>query len=102
MIPITLSNEMRYKLKDPGTRAAWMSENAALGPDDCKNCGGVGFLYLFVATSGPFHAPPSSGIGKWDEAIQKWWVGQTHSYPCPVCQVKPAAEPDVPADYSDR
>jgi len=86
---IDISFDMKFILRDPTTRAAWLSENTAINPDDCQNCGGVGYLYLFIATSGPFRDPPASGIGKWDQAIEKWWAGKTHSFPCPKCQVKP-------------
>jgi hypothetical protein len=84
-LKIEISLEMKSSLHDPATKAAWMSENVSDNENDCKNCGGVGYLYLFLATAGPFVASPA-GVNKWDENLQKWWVGETKAFKCPICQ----------------
>jgi len=71
--------------KAPDTRASFVSEIAPLNPHDCENCGGVGSLYTFIATKGPFNSPGMmTEVSHWHN--DKWWVGKHHSAPCPVCQ----------------
>ena len=67
---------------------------------DCKNCGGLGTMVLFLATNGPFHDPPSgtiksgkygpdgkeiviSVVAKWYD--KRWWAGKHIESECPVC-----------------
>jgi len=83
-INIEIGMAMKSDLKDPATKAAWMSEYESPNPRVCQNCGGTGYLHLFLASGGPFEGVPH-GISKWDENLQKWWTGSTKSYPCPVC-----------------
>jgi hypothetical protein len=84
-------------------------------PRLCENCGGVGFLSMFLATNGPFDSPGSSKyVSKFHNG--KWWCAPafegenstetmkygTVSAPCPVCKgVKPNSDaPYVPMpDY---
>ena len=77
--------EMQFMLKDPNTKRAWISENKSPLPDDCPNCGGAGYLYLFVATAGPFKTP-GQGVGvisHWYDG--GWWIGGTYAFKCPAC-----------------
>lgn len=79
------TNEMTFAIKSPDVKNAWVSENKSPNPEDCKNCGGAGYLYLFLATGGPFGTP---GIGKGTVSKfynGKWWIGKTMSFVCPEC-----------------
>jgi len=69
----------------------------------CPNCGGVGFISFFLATSGPFDEPAGPGgkhplVSKWHDG--KWWCapsGDLHfgtiSSACPDCSGKPKPRP---------
>ena len=58
--------------------------------DDCPNCGGRGFIAAFFA------AYPKSEIVGHIPTVTKgeamsfingaWWVGNTRTYPCPLCR----------------
>lgn len=76
--------EFRMYTKDPATRAAFVSENTSPNPDDCKNCGGVGYLFIFVATGGPFRDPTQNKVNHWTK--EGWWIGKTYQALCPVCK----------------
>src|SRR5512139_1932814 len=57
-------------------------------PADCHNCGGIGQLYLFAATEGPYKVPTApyrtdDKVSKFHDG--KWWVGNTVGFTCPVC-----------------
>jgi len=70
-------------------KKAFLSDIAPTNGSDCKNCGGMGMLFLFVATDGPFLTPASpyrgdGKVSKWYGG--KWWAGNTHSFTCPECQ----------------
>ena len=75
--------EFKMYMKDPTTRAAFISENTSPNPSDCKNCGGVGYLFLFVATGGPFRDPTQNKVNHWSP--EGWWTGKTQQALCPVC-----------------
>ena len=81
-INIEIGMAMKSDLKDPATKAAWMSEYESPNPRVCQNCGGTGYLHLFLASGGPFQNSPQK-VGHWDG--ENWWVGNAKSYPCPVC-----------------
>jgi hypothetical protein len=56
---------------------------------DCKNCGGMGNLYLFIASEGPYREPanPYRGDNKSSKFHDgKWWIGETHAFQCPDCR----------------
>jgi hypothetical protein len=76
-------NEFQMYFKDPATRACFISDIPPLRKGECPNCSGAGFLYIFVATSGPFREPSQNKINHWDNG---WWVGKTYQGLCPVCQ----------------
>jgi hypothetical protein len=78
--------EFDFYLKDHSTRAAFVSENAQIKPTDCPNCGGVGFMYIFVATGGPFREVTGTKINHWTR--EGWYTGETHSAVCPVCKAQ--------------
>lgn len=77
--------EMQFYFKDPAIKKFWVSDNPAVRPGDCENCGGAGYLYLFASTAGPFTSPGQGAgiISKWYD--EKWWIGTTVSFICPVC-----------------
>lgn len=82
---IKLPKEFTFYFKDPTTRAAFVSENRAITPVDCENCGGAGEMYIFVATAGPLREPPGSGkIAHYHNG--KWYLGQTYAAICPACE----------------
>ena len=69
-----------------------VSDIQAILPSDCKNCGGVGWLGIFVSKRGPFKSPGhpyGEETSKWDQETYAgqggWWVGKTFTLPCPVC-----------------
>ena len=69
-------------------KKSFLSDIASNNPADCRNCGGMGILILFVATDGPFNSPASpyrsdGKVSKWYDG--KWWVGESHSFTCPEC-----------------
>jgi hypothetical protein len=70
---------------DPTTKAAFFSMNEAQHPRDCRNCGGLGVIYLFVAKGGPFREVPNGKniIAHWTK--QGWWAGTNEAGACPDC-----------------
>jgi hypothetical protein len=79
-----MSAEMRSALRNPCVKMAWVNEPDTRDKTKCQNCGGEGYLFLFLATEGPFDNKPQK-VSKWYEG--KWWVGETLSFFCPVCAV---------------
>lgn len=70
--------------KDPTLRAAFVSEIKPIHPRDCKNCGGVGTLVIFLAVNGPFPDPPGPpAVIKFVNG--NWWSGKSLEATCPVC-----------------
>jgi len=59
--------------------------------EECKNCAGIGFIYVSFCRAGPIKYHPGSGsIGIWhdgDHLHGRGWyvVGETRAYPCPHC-----------------
>lgn len=76
-------NEMRFAVKSPDVKKAFLLEVEPFRGNHCENCGGHGFLYAFLATGGPFENSPSNGVAKWADG--KWWKGATFSFQCPKC-----------------
>ena len=68
------------------TKAALYEMIAPQHPRDCKNCGGIGTMIVFIANGGPFVFPPSGKdiIAKWHDG--KWWGGKHIEEMCPVCR----------------
>lgn len=78
-----------FRMKDPVTKAAFISEIQSPNPNDCENCGGAGTMHIFIATAGPFQSPPGAGkVGHWGMGQKKegWWEGNTFGGVCPVCE----------------
>lgn len=92
------TKDMQFALKAPEVKRAWVSENASPNPKDCQNCGGQGYLYLFLATGGPFNSP-GSGKGLTSKCHDgKWWIGKTMSFECPSCaKTRPPVAPPINA-----
>ena len=86
----TFQSTLRTYTKAPGVKKAWISENTSPNPSDCQACGGSAYIYIFVATGGPFNTPGSGPkiISHWYDG--KWWIGQTYAIPCPTCTGKNA------------
>lgn len=61
----------------------------------CKTCGDTGFVYLFLASDGPFDHPGNPYLGTSEHPIVsryhngKWWLGETKSYRCEDCNIRP-------------
>lgn len=76
------------------SKISFLSDVQPISPNDCKNCGGMGYFFLFLATDGPFQSPSVHKVNKWHN--EAWYVGETQSYKCPDCggrgKVKPAPE----------
>lgn len=82
--------EIKTLVSNRNVKEAFISVIEPVSPKDCQNCGGAEVFALFLATDGPYQSPgaPYRGDGKtshWDETIKKWWVGNTYTFPCPVC-----------------
>ena len=74
MKDVKLPPEWTSVMRSPRTKAALFSKIESKRKQDCKNCGGMGVMYMFVGTSGPFKEVPK-GIGKWDGT--NWWLVRT-------------------------
>lgn len=100
---IQFSDEMRVAMRSPAVRFAAVRENTNLGVGGCENCGGIGYMHLFLGTGGPFEYGPGMGkIGHWDGA--HWWEGSTRAFICPVCKnaTQPKrTEPEPRLPYPD-
>lgn len=88
---------------DPMLKKVLLLEYIQAHKDDCDNCGGMGRLYVFAATEGPYQSPaaPYRGDGKvskWHDG--KWWVGATASFTCPVCGGLGYVETGKPRQYT--
>ena len=80
----TFPKDFTFRMKDPTTKAAFVSEIESPNPDLCQNCGGAGKMYIFIATGGPFKDVPGFGkVGHWHK--DRWWVGKTFGGICPIC-----------------
>lgn len=80
--------EFTQLMNAPGVKAACVSEITSPYPDDCPNCGGVGTMYIFIATVGPLRSPASGRlVSHWSDG--KWWGGKGFEAVCPVCRSAP-------------
>lgn len=85
-----IPDELFAKAQDPRVKVALLLEYKA-DPDGCSNCGGMGFISMFLATNGPFDGPGSGKqVSKYHNG--KWWCAPsgsmefgTISATCPVC-----------------
>jgi len=76
--------EFKNMMKEKGVRAVFVSDIVSPHPNHCTNCGGVGTMYIFIATMGPFEFPPQGRIiSHFSEG--KWWGGRGFTFPCPKC-----------------
>jgi DnaJ-class molecular chaperone len=75
--------EFKKHLTTPGIKGAFVSMIEGRHPRDCKNCGGIGTIILFIATNGPFNNVPS-GVAHF--ADDKWWSGKNFEEACPNCK----------------
>ena len=73
----------QYYIKAPTTKKALFTMVEPIHPRDCKNCGGIGVMYLFIANGGPFINVPG-GIAKFADG--KWWSGENIGGMCDVCK----------------
>jgi hypothetical protein len=82
--------------RNPGLKAAFVSEIKPSRESDCKNCGGIGTFVIFLATEGPYDYPPNGVVEKARNGIPakqiiakyvngKWWGGKSVEEACPVC-----------------
>lgn len=78
--------EFKYYWKDPNTKAAFVSEPLPRHPSDCRNCGGLGTMFTFIAQTGPFDNPPVGKdiVAHWGSG--KWWGGKNYTAHCPICK----------------
>lgn len=71
----------------PGIKRVFVLDFEKPRAHDCDNCGGMGYLYIFAATKGPFQGPGApyrdNEASKFFDG--KWWVGSTAGFTCPVC-----------------
>lgn len=61
--------------------------------EDCRNCAGVGVVYVSFCSAGPFKYAPGSLATYFEGgpmAGAGWYtIEETKSYPCPHCQNRP-------------
>lgn len=70
--------------RQPNVRATFIGDLAPTSSRDCANCGGLGFISMFVAYAGPFqHVPSGRQVLHYGD--NAWWVGETFMDACPVC-----------------
>ena len=82
--------------KTPNLKGAFVTIVQPSRPSDCKNCGGIGTMIIFLATEGPYDFVPNGVIerakgdipakyviAKWVNG--KWWGGRSVEEACPVC-----------------
>lgn len=88
---IQIPANLVFKAKSPDVKMALILE-FPIESGGCENCGGTGFIALFLATNGPFESPGTLGkfVSKFHDG--KWWCAPsgnadfgTVSAPCPVC-----------------
>ena len=67
---------------------AWVgvSENKYKLKGTCDNCDGAGFIYTFVAYSGPFRDRPPETHEVLHYINNAWWIGESYTDICPVCK----------------
>jgi len=75
--------EFKGLIAAPTTKAAFFSDIKPMHARDCKNCGGIGTMILYIATGGPFVNPPG-GIAHF--ANDRWWSGTNIEKACPDCK----------------
>lgn len=73
-------------LSDRLLKGAFFSKIEGRHPRDCKNCGGIGVIYIFLATGGPFNNPPTGANIVAHFAEGKWWAGKNEGGICPDCK----------------
>src|SRR5512139_1730329 len=78
--------EFKRHLANPTLRGAFFSQIEGRHPRDCKNCGGIGVIYLFLATGGPFNNPPHGKDIIAKSVNGKWWAGTNEGGICPDCK----------------
>jgi len=83
MTDVQFPPEFQTLLRTPNIKAAFFSKIEPLHPRDCKNCGGIGTMILFIATGGPFMNVPG-GIAHWHN--DRWWEGKNIEKACPICK----------------
>ncbi len=71
----------------PGVKKAFLLDFDGTNNGGCDNCGGMGYLYLFIATEGPFQSPGApyreDKSSHWYDG--KWWIGTSSAFMCPNC-----------------
>jgi hypothetical protein len=83
--------DFKILLKQPGLKIAMLHEVECVNPLDCKNCGGLGTMILFLGFRGPFLQPVQykDEVNKYDQDTYGgkggWWSGRHVERPCPVC-----------------
>jgi hypothetical protein len=92
------SQEMRTAMKSDAKKIIFL-DIPKQGIHSCPNCGGVGFMYLFIATGGPFDNSSTKPGDISTYFDQKWWTGRHYAFECPVCHAEsykpPVIEPPV-------
>lgn len=76
--------EFKILFRQPEVRGAFVSGITTNHPGDCLNCGGVGKVFVFLATVGPVNNPPVGVAVHF--AGGKWWGGSTKGGICPACK----------------
>lgn len=81
--------DLQMYIKSPVAKRAWVSPGESEHAHDCQNCAGWGYIVATIAIAGPFDSPGAmSVVSHFHDG--KWWVVNTKSFKCPVCQgVKP-------------
>jgi hypothetical protein len=81
---------------------------------DCPNCSGLGLLFAFFVSKGPFKNPPPLERGEVLKSVYDnsygwlWYKGKSRSLPCKICDglggdiSKNKQEPITPKEYREK
>jgi hypothetical protein len=72
-------------IKAPSVRRAFVSEIISPNPSSCKNCGGLGSMAVYIATTGPLTNCPDRSKLIVHFAEDRFWLGKHYEFDCPVC-----------------
>ncbi len=81
-LPLNAQGDLRAA-KSAGKAVFYKEGSTQLG--GCPNCGGSGIFWFQFAQSGPHKNPPAAGKQAITYAENAWWVVESRTYNCPIC-----------------
>jgi len=81
----TITQQLKALSADGRVKNVIICDFQPYGADACQNCDGMGKVYVWLLTDGPFDNPPGGKkVGHWING--KWWTGNLFGDTCPVCK----------------